>query len=144
MAMRAKRPPLADLKPITRAELSAHSSPDAPDGGAWACVLGYVVKPTAGPWFPSHRGRDLTTRMLCQFHGIGMDENDDGGKPPYPIIKDLTADEVEYVTRWLDHYQAIQSTDGVNNLGQILGHLVEFREQQESGKTDWKLPKIPE
>lgn len=32
-------------------------------------------------------------------------------------MKDLTEEELEYVTRWLDHYHAGGSEDGVSNLG---------------------------
>ena len=65
------------------------------------------------------------------------------GRSPYPLAKDLGADEVEYVTRWLDHYQANRSEDGLSNLGEIVGYLAEYKEQQESGKSDFKLPPIP-
>lgn len=57
--------------------------------------------------------------------------------------KNLSVDEVEYVTRWLDYYQANRSEDGVSNLGEIVGYLAEYREQQESGESDFKLPPIP-
>ncbi len=39
------------------------------------------------------------------------------GKPPYPLVKDFPEDELEYVTRWLDLYQAAKSSDGVTNMG---------------------------
>ena len=65
------------------------------------------------------------------------------GRPPYPLEKNLSVDEVEYVTRWLDYYQANRSEDGVSNLGEIVGYLAEYREQQESGESDFKLPPIP-
>ena len=65
------------------------------------------------------------------------------GRPPYPLAKDLSADEVEYVTRWLDHYQANRAKDGLDNLGEIVGYLQEYKEQQESGKSDFKLPPVP-
>ena len=49
-------------------------------------------------------------------------------------------DEVEYVTRWLDYYQANRSEDGVSNLGEIVGYLAEYREQQESGENPLRCP----
>ena len=43
------------------------------------CVLGYVIKTFDGPYgFPSHRGRDVTSRMLMHFNQISLDINDDG------------------------------------------------------------------
>ena len=29
-----------------------------------------------------------------QLHGVPMDENDDKGQPPYPIVGNLSSDEV--------------------------------------------------
>ncbi len=52
----------------------------------------------------------------------------------------MTESELDYVTMWLDFYQAGKSEDGVNNMGEIVGHLKEFKEQQDSGASDFKLP----
>jgi hypothetical protein len=60
------------------------------------------------------------------------------------LVSSLSKDELEYVTRWLDHYQAIQSKDGMTNLGEVIGYLKEFKEQQDSGKSDYKLPPVPQ
>ena len=123
------------LKLVTKDELAQHKD--------WTSCLGFVVKPVK-IWFPSHKGRDLTSRMLMQYHGIPMDDNDDGGNPPYPLVKDLSEDEVEYIHNWLDHYQAAFSKDeGRGNLGEIIGFHKEFLEQQNSGKSTFKLPEIP-
>ena len=46
------------------------------DGDMWVSVLGYVVD-VGKNWFKIHRGRDITTRALMQFHDIPMDINDD-------------------------------------------------------------------
>ena len=62
------------------------------------------------------------------------------GRPPYPLVSQLNKDEVEYLTQYLDNFQAGVSSDGVGDLGEILGFLKEFKEQQDSGKTDFKLP----
>jgi hypothetical protein len=56
------------------------------------------------------------------------------------LIANLSEDEREFITRWLDFYQARESEDGITNLGEIVGYLKEFKEQQESGKSDYKLP----
>ena len=62
------------------------------------------------------------------------------GRPPYPLVSELNEDELEYLTQHLDNYQAGKSSDGESDLGEIIGFLREFQEQQESGKTDFKLP----
>ena len=63
------------------------------------------------------------------------------GRPPYPLVSLLDRDELEYLTQHLDNYQAGKSTDGESDLGEIIGFLREFKEQQDSGNTDFKLPK---
>ena len=82
--------------------------------------------------------------MLMQYHGIPMDANDDGGRPPYPLLKDLSEGEIAYVSQWLDHYQAGASNDGIHNVSKIIGYLKEFKEQQDSGTTNFKLPQKPQ
>ena len=131
---RKDRPDPDSLKEISVEELAKHKI----DPDAWVACLGYVVP--AKPYFGAHRGRDITTRVLMQFHGIPMDDNDDAGKPPYPIIKDLSEDEREYVTRWLDHYEL--SPDGTEKKP-FLGYVKEFKEQQQSGNSTFVLPPIP-
>ena len=39
-------------------------------------ILGYVID-VGKTWFKIHRGRDITSRMLMQFHDIPVDINDD-------------------------------------------------------------------
>ena len=73
--------------------------------------------------------------IILQFHGIGMDDHDDAGKPPYPILSQLTKDEFEYVSCWQDHYIAAAN-------GKCVGFLKEFLDQQKSGKSYWKLPQV--
>ena len=79
-----------------------------------------------------------------QYHGIPMDDNDDGGRPPYPLVSSMTPGEQEYVTSWLDHYHL----GGINRLmiqtPDILGFLKEFKTQQDSGETNFELPPIPQ
>ena len=103
-----------------------------------AC-LGYVYEPEKIP-FTAHKGRDITSRSLMQFHGIPLDDNDDKGKPPYPLIKDMSPEALEFVTCWLDYY-ALTPDDIAKP---ILGFVKEFKEQQKSGKTDFVLPPIPQ
>ena len=44
----------------------------------WACALGYVVKLKRSVFFATSRGRDTTARNLMHFHGIPLDDNDNG------------------------------------------------------------------
>ena len=62
------------------------------------------------------------------------------GKPPYPLVKDLTEEELEFLNCWLDHYLAGPTLDGKSGVGQIIGYLKEFKEQQDSGVTSLVLP----
>ena len=60
-------------------------------------------------------------------------------RPPL-LIADLKKDELDYVTCWLDHYHLGQN----NKAAEIVGFLKEFKEQQDSGKSDFVLPPIPQ
>lgn len=129
---RAEREKARDgLKLITREELAGHKT-DSP----WISCLGFVVNKYN--WFlGSHKGRDITSRVLMQFHGIPLDDNDDGGFPPYPLVSCLSAKELEYVTSWLDFYH-------VGLQGDLVGFLKEFKEEQDKGATNFVLPPVPE
>ena len=72
LELRSRRPDPASLPTVTVEEMAAHADGD----DVWTGALGYVVRPKA-IFFSSHKGRDLTTRMLMQFHGIPLDDNDD-------------------------------------------------------------------
>jgi hypothetical protein len=63
------------------------------------------------------------------------------GQPPYPILKDLSTDELEYITRWLDHYHVGPDP---TNPRPIVGFLKEFKDQQDSGTSTFKLPEVPQ
>lgn len=127
---RRERPALESLPEITLEQLS-----DRKD-----CVscLGYVMLADEGRL--SHRGRDITTRALINYHGVSLDDYDDGGIPPYPLVKDFTEEELEYVTEWLDRY-SLNADDSPKH--SFIGYLKEFKEQQESGTTDFVMPPIP-
>ena len=62
--------------------------------------LGFVIRPDPSSWEPEwltkmgHSGRDFTTKWLLHFHGIPMDDYDDGGAPPYPLLDNLATNEV--------------------------------------------------
>jgi len=137
MKAREERAEIAkDLKEITNEELWSHKLEDP-----WVSCLGYVIKQNSA--FASHKGRDITTRVLMQYHGIPMDDNDDGGKPPYPLVSKMSPGELEYVTSWLDHYHL----GGIKGLmvqnPEIVGFLREFKTQQSSGETKFVLPPVP-
>ena len=99
LAARSALPEPQNLKQVSVEELAEHG---ADSSEPWIGVLGYIISTRSG--FKSHRGRDLTTRMINQYHAIPMDDNDDAGRPPYPIITQLDPDVLEYVTRWRDFY----------------------------------------
>ena len=84
-------------------------------------------------------GRDITSRILMHFHGIGLDDNDDKGRPPYPLLKNLKDTELDYLKCWLDHY-ALNQDDSPRS---FVGYLKEFKEQQNSESTTFVLPPIP-
>jgi len=91
------------------------------------------------------------------------------GLPPYPLLKDLSSEELEYITRykkncafwvghfselkseyskfslkicfrWLDHYHIGSDT---SNPKPIVGYLKEFLDQQLSGTSTFNLPDVP-
>ena len=132
---RKKRPNPDSLPEITVEELAKHKG-DHPE--PWLACLGYVIATKVlFVQEAAHQGRDITTRELMRHHGIPLDANDDAGQPPYPILKDLSKEELEYVTRWLDHYEL--NPDGTSKEA-IVGYLKEFKDQQNSGVTNFKLP----
>jgi len=85
----------------------------------YASICGYIVKSTSLWGF--NYGRDTTFRKLLHFRGISIDHNDDFGKKPFPVLKNLTEDEREYCFQALD--------DFLSN-GEIVGVLKEFWEDQ--------------
>ena len=77
------------------------------------------------------------------LNGLKEHENFiNSGRPPFPLVAHLNKDEVEYLTQYLDNFQAGVSSDGVGDLGEILGFLKEFREQEDNGKTGFWRPKV--
>ena len=129
LAARKERPTPNKLKEISVEELAQNKS--------WVSCLGYVIEPGT-IYFGSHKGRDITSRSLMQYHGIPLDDNDDNGQPPYPLIIDLQQGEMEFITCWLDHY-ALNPDDSVKP---IVGYLKEFKEQQSSETTSFLLPSL--
>jgi len=128
-ARKAREAVRGSLRLVTRQELQEHRREDP-----WVSCLGFVIK--CDPYLNRHKGRDFTSRVLMHFNGIPIDENDDDGMPPYPLVAELSTNELEYLTNWLDYYQ-------VGRQGELIGFLKEFREQQESGITNFCLPPVP-
>ena len=98
-----------------------------PGEHAYVAVLGYVIKmPRNKCIWSSHLGRDLTARCLRHFRGepistgVNVIKDDDMGRPPYPDLKQIKPDEVEYLYNWLDHYL---------EKGEVVGYITEYLEQ---------------
>ena len=81
----------------------------------------------------------LKSRFHCIGEVLGLDDNDDRGRPPYPLLKDLQGSELDYLTCWLDHYTLDQNDSHRPN---IIGYLKEFKEQQNTNLTTFILPPI--
>ena len=127
---RSERPDPEDLEEIPYVNLKEYRN-------RVAC-LGYVIEPDVIR-MESHKGRDITSRALMQFYGIPLDDNDDDGQPPYPLIKTMEPEALEFITCWLDHY-ALTAND---TPGSIVGYVKEFKEQQKTGMSEFKLPPNP-
>ncbi|GMI27844.1 hypothetical protein TeGR_g12507 [Tetraparma gracilis] len=130
LALRAQLPELGSLPPMTVEELAATKESvdeDDPESPVHTSIHGYVLRlPKSKVFFKSHRGRDLTARFTRHFRGISMDMNDDMGRPPFRLPRDMDSEpEREYVRMWQDHYL---SKEGV---GAVVAHLVEYRAQLE-------------
>jgi len=95
-------------------------------------VLGYVFEYNGG-MFTSHKGRDITTRMICHYSGLSADKTDDAGKPPYPIIGEVDAHIQEFLWNYFDCYNHISG-------GKCVAKLKEFTEQQQKKSSTWVLP----
>ena len=94
-ARKARKDAKGGLRQVSREELLEHKTTDP-----WVSCLGFVIRPDPGSWEPEwltkmgHSGRDFTTKWLLHFHGIPMDDHDDGGAPPYPLLDNLATNEV--------------------------------------------------
>ena len=134
VAARVARARLAGRLPlVTVTQLAEHRT-----GDTWVSVLGLVVRQTS--YFASHSGRDITSRVLMQFHGIPLDDNDDRGRPPFPLVSQLSQAELEFCLCWLDHYQL----GGQAGAGEVVAELAEFQQQQQAGTTTFALPPVPQ
>lgn len=122
---RADLPPMEELREISLEELADIGDVDQ---AAHVSILGYIFRvPKAKIFVGSHRGRDVTARVLRQWRGE-PEKGDDKGKPPYPNMDLLDAQEQEYVRQWLDHYI------WAGGSGAVVGFLSEFRQQLEFGE----------
>lgn len=133
LQIRQSRPKPQDLPLISIQELAEHSSKN----DTWVSILGFVIDMKDS--FAWKRGRDLTTRYLMQIEDIAMDKNDDNGQPPYPLVKDIKDYQMEHLNNWFDslHIRNLSTSD----LRPIIGYLKEFKDQQDSGQTSFRLPK---
>ena len=132
LQIRQNRPKPSELPLITVDELFATKNSTQ----HWISVLGYIVD--IGRSY-KRSGRDLTTRILMGYHDIPKDKNDDDwGRPPYPIIEDLSTHELDYLLNHLDSWHIKNIT--TLTLNPIVGYLKEFHDQQLSGETEFRLP----
>ena len=49
-------------------------------------------------------GRDVTYRHILHYRGINLDQNDDGGKSPFPKLSQVEPDALEYAYCYRDWY----------------------------------------
>ena len=131
LQIRQKRAKPSDLPEITVDQLFATKN----SSKVWISVLGYIVETDRNY---RRSGRDLTTRALMGYHDIPMDKNDDFGRPPYPIVEDLSTYEMDHLLNNLDSWHIKNVT--TLELNPIVGYLKEFLDQQISGETDFRLP----
>ena len=131
LQIRQNRPKPSDLPEITVDQLFETKN----SSKVWISVLGYIVETDRNY---RRSGRDLTTRALMGYHDIPMDKNDDFGRPPYPIVEDLSTYEMDHLLNNLDSWHIKNVT--TLELNPIVGYLKEFLDQQISGETDFRLP----
>jgi len=116
-------PPADELRQISCEDLEDMGDDDQ---ASHVSILGYIIRvPKAKIFVGSHRGRDVTSRVLRQWRGEPLDKDDDMGQPPYPKMDELTEEEQEYLNHWLDHYI------WAGGSGSVVGFLSEFRGQLE-------------
>lgn len=134
-------PPNFDgLKEITWDELNKHKVV----GDIWLSVMGYVIKfPNNRVLFSSFWGTESAGRSILHFNDISIDENPtlSRGKPPYPLLKDMRDDELEYLKMTLDQRMFSVDVDyNITGVSEIVGYLKEWKEQQDKGTTEFKKP----
>lgn len=110
----------SSLPQISLAELKQRNGDDE-KVAAWTGSLGYVIQ-SSKPW-KSFKGRDITFRNILHYRGVSLDQHDDGGVSPFPIIEQLKAEELEYAKQWRDWL--LTDKDAV-----VVGALKEFWDDQ--------------
>ena len=91
----------SSLPTMTVAELARHNSNDG-DHPVYVGSCGYIFEHT--PIFTVMWGRDVTNRNVMHYRGLNLQRHDDGGKPPFPRLSDLTPGELEYALRYRDRF----------------------------------------
>ena len=103
LARRESLPDPGSLPPMTVPELAA--TKEATDGSCHLSIFGFVMRlPKEKVFFQRHHGRDITHRQSRHARGISMDIDDDLGLPPFRLPGHMSAEELEYVRQWFDHY----------------------------------------
>ena len=110
--------PKSGLKEFTIVDLKRHDGSDD-NFPVLIGFAGYVFE--CRPFFRVYWGRDYTFRITLHYQGISMDTNDDGGKSPFPKLKDMDSELLEYV---------LQNRDRNQKIGKVVGILKEFWDDQ--------------
>jgi len=120
LARRAALPSPSELPAMTIEELKQHNG-EHEGTPVYASCCGYIFDLT--PPFKSHYGRDITQRNALQARGVSLDQNDDGGKSPFPRLSQMAPEELEYALRYRD--RCIHHTSGP------IAVLLEFWQEQD-------------
>lgn len=51
-------------------------------------------------------GRDVTFRNVLHARGVNLDQNDDGGRSPFPKLSQLEPAALEYALQYRDRFMA--------------------------------------
>jgi hypothetical protein len=122
LKLRAAVPSPSELPVMTIAELAKHNGQSL-DHPIYTSVCGYVFEHKE--FFSCYHGRDITFRNVLHSRGINMEENDDGGKSPFPRLSQLEPSALEYPLRYRDRFIRKSAAKGP------IAVLREFWEEQE-------------
>jgi len=133
IAKRKQVPAPADLPKISYEWIKEHAKED---GINHVAIMGYVFRvPREELGFKIHSGRDITARQLRHLHGKMMDpdtdvhELNDHGRPPYPDVDKLTAEEQDYLWQWLDYYLQFEKNCN-GDVSCVIGFLQEWDQKK--------------
>ena len=82
---------------------------------------------------------------MCRIGGFDTRSHDGGGKPPFPLVSEMTPEQLEFARQTLD-YILLGETPGIlpteiKVVGEVIGYLKEFAEQQKKPASEaFQLP----